>query len=236
MADNFNILEQTVDDKITNSGGPGSILASDHNEILKEFIQKSGKYTGSPYKARKEPTGGIVPVGTFFWNNNAMNNTSDFVITVSKTTADLNDLGLQLNRMSSGDLIHFKDYSGRSVYLIYKSHVAGTDASLPPPLDTYEITVAGLAENVNYTYQSSDDEISVMEFLPGNSKVIPFGQLQIFKASGNTDLTQIEAGDTAIGQLNADIFLMRGVYVSGPILDVTSYDDTQSDWFDPNDV
>ena len=64
------------------------------------------------------------------------------------------------------------------------------------------------------------------------SYIIPFGTLIVYKASGNLNTGAIEAGDIAMGQLNGDIFLSRGTYVSGNILDLASYSNTES--FDPN--
>ena len=160
--DNLNTLETNIDDKITNAGGPGSILAADHNAILKEFARKSGKYTGAPFKARKEPDLGVVPAGSMFWNNNALNTTADFIITISKITSDLNDIGILLDKMTTDSLIRFKDYSGRSAFFDYKSHVADLDSNND---DIYNITISGYADNTNYNYQVSDDEICVFDFI-----------------------------------------------------------------------
>ena len=61
-----------------------------------------------------------------------------------------------------------------------------------------------------------------------------FGTLSFYKANGNI-LNSLEAGDTVIGQLNNSLFLTRGVYVAGDKMEITSYDQNISDWFNPNE-
>lgn len=157
--DNLKTLEQLIEQQIDPNGAPGSILAQNHQNILKEVLSKVGKWTGSPYLAKKNPT--TFTPGTFSWNNNALNNTNDFNITVSKKTADLNDVGLILQTMVLGDIIQFKDFVGRSVFLTYKSHVSGTDAGSNA---IYTITVAGSADNPNYVYQDIETQIAVLSY------------------------------------------------------------------------
>lgn len=162
MADNFDQFEQSAEQILDNSRGAGAILAEEHKGLLFELSQKAGKYTGLAFKARKEPIAGVVPVGTFFWNSNALNTTTDFTVTFSGKTADLNDPGLVLNKLQEGDIIHFKDYSGRSAYFIFKSVTAGTDSG---GAVKYDVVLAGVSENSNYIYQAADDQIAVIEFL-----------------------------------------------------------------------
>lgn len=162
MADNFDQFEQSAEQILDNTRGPGAILAEEHKSLLFELSQKAGKYTGLAFKARKEPIAGVVPVGTFFWNSNALNTTTDFTVTFSGKTADLNDPGLVLNKLQNGDIIHFKDYAGRSAYFIFKSVAAGTDSG---GAVKYDVVLAGVADNSNYIYQAADDQIAVIEFL-----------------------------------------------------------------------
>lgn len=162
MADNFDQFEQSAEQILDNTRGPGAILAEEHKSLLFELSQKAGKYTGLAFKARKEPVAGVVPVGTFFWNSNALNTTTDFTVTFSGKTADLNDPGLVLNKLQNGDIIHFKDYAGRSAYFIFKSVAAGTDSG---GAVKYDVVLAGVADNSNYIYQAADDQIAVIEFL-----------------------------------------------------------------------
>ncbi len=155
--DNLKNLEALIEQHIDPNGTPGSILAENHQAILKEVLTKVGKWTGSAFVAQKNAT--TFPSGTFSWNNNALNTTSDFVITTSKNTSDLNDFGRVLNTMVTGDLIRFKDFNGRSVFLNYKSHANGLDASGNP---TWNITVNGFVDNPNYIYQTAETSIAIV--------------------------------------------------------------------------
>lgn len=87
---------------------------------------------------------------------------------------------------------------------------------------------------VNKTGFNSEPGVSTdwEEVSGGASYIVPFGELTVYKLSTNSDLENIEAGDIATGQLNTGIFLERGVYVSGSILDAASYSSTKI--FDPN--
>jgi len=161
MADNFKQLKSNLDQAIDPAAAVGAILAQDHNNVFTEFINKSGKYTGAPFLSKKEAINGIVPTGTLVWNNNAFNNTNDFVITVAKKTLDTNDIGRILDTLGEGALIHFKDFVGRSTYLQYKSHLADTDAV---DGDVYNIIVTGFADNPNYAYQPNESELCIISF------------------------------------------------------------------------
>lgn len=151
--DNLKAIEQKVDTDIDPNGAPGSILALNHNDILKDVLLKLGKYVGSPYLANKVIT--VFTTGLMSWESNAMNNTSNFTIKVAKLTLDLNDFGETLNRTNIGSLMRFKDYIGRSVDLIFQSYVADVDGSANP---IYVITVKGVTQNTNYTYQDAEIE------------------------------------------------------------------------------
>lgn len=160
MADNLKLVEERIDVEIDPTGAPGSILAENHNGIEKEILRKTGKYTGSPFVAKKEST--LFPSGTLSWNGNAMNNISNFLITTSKLTSDLTDFGNLLSTMAIGDLIQFKDYSGRTVFLEFQSYVSSVDGSMNP---IYEITVKGFADNLNYVYQVNESSVAVLSFI-----------------------------------------------------------------------
>jgi len=62
--------------------------------------------------------------------------------------------------------------------------------------------------------------------------IIPFGSLITYKASGNTNNSAVEAGDSVMGQLNGGLFMTRGTYVTGNILDLASYSNPK--YFDQN--
>lgn len=192
MADNFKTFETSVDDTITNAGGAGSILAADHNSLLKQFARITGKYTGAPYKARRTPNNGVVPAGVLFLNGNAFNTETDFVITFAKNTADLNDVGLLIKRMTFGSLIRFKDYAGRSVYFTFKSFTENQDTAGE---DIYEVTVSGFAENSTYNYSATDDEICVVEFLAdgGEQKIVIDGVEYLYRKNSENGTKETPA-------------------------------------------
>lgn len=213
--DNFNTLEENIDSKITNAGGPGTILASDHNAILKDFARKTGKYTGSPYSARKEPNLGVVPSGSMFWNNNALNETANFIITFSKYTADLNDFGLYLSRINSGSLIRFKDYYGRSACFTFKSYVADVDANAD---DIYNVTVSGFVDNPNYTYQSTDSIISVFELtnIAEKKYISLFGNLFELSKHPSNSSPSLEVNDIVHnGYFGTTTYWLTARYIGG---------------------
>lgn len=186
MSDNLKQVEQNIDSAIDPNAGIGGIKALNHNTVLKEVLNKAGKFSGMPFIAKADTNAGVVSVGSFIWNGNAMNNTSPFIITLSKLTADLNDVGLLLAKLGGGDLIRFKDYEGRSVFLEFVFFTSDTDVN---GNDIYEVTVKGLAENTNYTYNSSDDQLGVIEFFTFSATATPNkvdidGVLYNFKKQG----------------------------------------------------
>jgi len=234
MADNLTAIFQTIDDTINNTGGESSILASEHRAILQNLLESVGKYTGAPFKARQNPVNGIVPSGVLFFNGNALNNTNDFVVTTSKNSADLNDIGLILEKMTSGSLIHFKDFSGRSVYFVFKSFVADQDSANS---DIYNITVSGLAENTNYSYQPTDNEISVIEFIltPATSSqetIVVDGVTYRYKQNTQTGTVtqpvQYDIAENGIREItdNGETFnvVEKLIYNAGPAGDIASWE------------
>lgn len=216
--DNLKLLEQQVEQDINPNGAPGSILAQKHQDILKLVLATVGKWTGSPFLAKKNIT--VFTPGLFSWNGNTLNNINDFTVTVSKKTADLNDVGLILETLVLGDLIQFKDYSGRAVFLVYQSHVAGADVSGNP---VYTVTVKGLAENPNYIYQDAEQSAAILSYHKkavdgtvaistdaGNSAILGAdGKLYVPATTGGIDIKgQFINNDDAIanGLVSGDVF------------------------------
>jgi len=155
--DNLNLIKDRINQDIDPAGAPNSILAINHNEIEQSILSSTGKYVGSCYTAVKTAT--IFNSGVFSWEGNAMNNVADFTIKVSKKTTDLNDFGVLLNTLVETDIIQFKDFAGRCIYLVFKSFSTGTDGS---GNDIYNIVVAGLADNPNYVYQTNENQICIL--------------------------------------------------------------------------
>jgi len=171
MADNFTVLKQQLDSAINPNAAPGTILAQDHNDWDTAFLKAQGKYVGSPFKAKKE-FNGVANAGELFFNG-ALNDTNGIQIVTSKTTSDLNDFKLILNTLSEGDLIHIKDYEGRSVFFKYVQYTESEDDNQNT---IYLINVIPDAGNVNYTYQVNDEFICVLETIKGATSPINYLQ------------------------------------------------------------
>ncbi len=156
MSDNKKIIEQNIDIAIDPAGGIGSILAANHNAVLKETLRGAGKYIGIYYQASGDLSGN-APTGTFLWNGNDPSNTGNFVIRFAKFSTDLNDVGDVLNLMAVGGVIRIKDESGRSFVLFFQGFAPGVDGLANP---IYDVTVQGSADNLNYIYGPAEIETS----------------------------------------------------------------------------
>ena len=164
MADNFTVLKQQLDTAINPNAAPGQIYAQDHNDWDTAFMKMQGKYVGSPFIARRE-FNGVANAGDLYWNG-ALNDTNGIEIITAKTTADLNDFCLILSRIGSGDLIHAKDYEGRSVFFEFKSYTEDVDNNNNV---IYRIQVIPDGNNVNYYYQPTDEFICILEVVKSKS-------------------------------------------------------------------
>ncbi len=225
MSDNLKIVEQNIDTAIDPNAGVGQILAAEHNQVLKEVVRKAGKYTGFPFVSRGQSNAGVITSGFFIWNNNAMNNTSNFVITAAKLTADLNDIGVVLNQLSPADIMRFKDFEGRSVFLEYVSHSSSDDGN---GNDTYDITVKGFVENTNYTYQATEEQVSIIDFYTKGSSSVDTvtigGNVFLYQSMGGS-VSNIQAGDLAKDGLIAPNELATYLrYVSGDVTLLASWE------------
>lgn len=158
MSDNLDLISQDVDTFIDPNGPPESILAFNHNAILKKVLNQVGKMTGIPFIAQKGPVVVDTSGGMFEWNGNNMNNTSLFTVTLSQLDADLMDVGPLLGTLEKGDYIRFKDYVGRTGIYIFDSYQAITTP------DRYEITMQGVPGNQNYVYQTGELRICMLDF------------------------------------------------------------------------
>lgn len=172
------------------------IAVSAVNDFEQDVITQLGRYTGMPFVSKCEPTDDIVPAGCLFWNGNTMNNATAFVIYISNTTLDANRFSRILALMASGDIIHFKDFIGRSTTLTYIEHSIETDDVANEYL---AVTVTGFAENTNYAYQTDESEACMIEiyktsnpstFTTGeNSKVWNTGDARTFNMASLTNTT-----------------------------------------------
>ena len=145
---NLDNIKTDAEQYIDPLGAPGSILAENHQQIVKDILTNVGKYVGAPFKAHKQLS--IFPAGSMSWESKSLNTITPFQIKTSKLTSDLNDFGLVLGTLQIGDLLRFKDFKGRSVFLLFNSFSAEKDGV---DNDIYFIEVQGFSENINYTYQ-----------------------------------------------------------------------------------
>lgn len=164
--DNLEILKQNLDTAIDPNAGIGEILAQEHNDMVTEFISKQGKYVGSPFNAKANYKG-VANAGDFFING-ALNDTNGITIVTAQRTNDLNDFSIVLNTLGDGDVMHLKDFVGRSFYFIFKSYAEALDNN---GNIVYEIKVVPFAENINYTYQPQEVRLCVVEFLKSGAGV-----------------------------------------------------------------
>ena len=150
-------LDATIDP----NAGPGGILAANHNQLETDLYGKVGKYTGSPFTAIGG-NGNVIDTGKVWFAESFSNDDEDgFVMKASQKTNDLLDFGLILNSLENGDLIHFKDFVGRSALLTFRSFTAETDTATNP---YYRIIVQG-GDNPNYIYQADEAEICVISVI-----------------------------------------------------------------------
>lgn len=224
MADNLEILKQNLDIAIDPNAAPGQIFAQKHNDYVTEFINKQGKYVGFPFNV-KATYNGIANTGDFFLNG-ALNDTNTVAWICSKLNADLNDFGIVLNTLRKGDIIHFKDFVGRSCYFKFDSFFANIDNNSN---DIYQINVIAYPGNVNYTYQPTETRIGVFEVINYIKKTIPFLDLQIYKADGN-GLDSLEINDIASGWITSTLFIPFGQYLGGQIDDPNNWNSSPFDF------
>lgn len=159
--DNLKQLRDKTDTVIPINGGVASVKTVNHNPFEKEIIEKVGKYTGFPFLSKNAPIDGVVENGTFYWNNNPMNKTTTFEIFLSLNTVDGNRIDRMFKNLNAGDLIHFKDFAGRATTLQFQ----GYENVIVESQEYLSISVVGFGENTDYSYQNTDSEICMIEFI-----------------------------------------------------------------------
>ena len=217
--DDLQGLKDQIDAVLDPAGLPGSVLVTDHNALLSAILESSGKLTGLPFSAIET---GDTPTGYLSWNSNAMDTLTAFNVTVSKLTVNDNDVDTVLSLAVIGDIIHFKDFDGRSAFLEYQSHAADVDGSAN---DVYVISVKGFAENPSFTYGASDTVLCTIELISASSSYI-FTQAKpiIMKLPSNINASLLEAGDF-VQIFLTDTRLIKGIWNAGSadLLDDSNY-------------
>ena len=216
MADNFVQIVEDVELYIDPNGAPGSILAQNHQNILKDILNKAGKYVGSSYKANKNITG-VFSNGQMSFNNNALNSSGNLTFSFSKISSDNLDLKNTLSQMMTGNLIVLKDFAGRAAQYKFVSY---TEDNVKM---TYEVVLVAVLGNPNYTYQESETLISIFSFNPAslNTDIITLNntRFRICKKPSNTTIGIVEEGDyVTMGRLE-DALIIQAKYNTGDVND-----------------
>lgn len=159
--DNLKQLNESIGTVHDPAAPVQGISVTSVRDLDRDILSKVGRYAGMPFVSKRTPTDGIIPAGNLFWNANAMNRTTAFQLFISNTTLDANRFTRILDLMSAGDLIHFKDFVGRSTTLTYVEHSVETDDDGNGYL---AVTVTGFAENTNYAYAVDESEPCIIEF------------------------------------------------------------------------
>lgn len=157
--DNLDLISQKVNQDIDPNGVPGSILAQNHNDILQQFLRNSGKYVGFPFLIRNDYKG-VSGIGNLFVSS-AMND-SGLVLKVSGMTADGNSFLEIIKSFTPNDYLQLKDFKGRSFFFTFESFQVLQDDN---NVDYLEINVSPFVENQNYTYQTTEIVISMMNVI-----------------------------------------------------------------------
>ena len=158
-------IEDLLDETIHPNLGISGIKAEKHNEFLKEFIKCTG-YIGFSFISYGSDFNGVINDGNMSWNNNNMNNTNPFTITISKKSKNgVNNLHKIIDSLDNNSLILFRDYHGRNAMLNYLGYRVVLDANNN---EVFEIDVTGDSLNNDFVY-NSDGVISVISFINKNS-------------------------------------------------------------------
>ena len=154
MADNLEQLQQDVETFIDPNGAPQSIKASDHQNLLKQVLSKTGKYVGASYVAQKEIVGALSN-GQFSFEGNELNPSTEATFAFAKLNADNLDMLETFKRLTPGTIMFFKDYAGKAAQFNFKSY------SFNATRNAYLVTVDNFDGNPEYTYQEEETQICV---------------------------------------------------------------------------
>ena len=215
MADNFKQTVENIERDIDPNGAAGSILAQNHQNILKDILNKVGKYVGNSYVAQKNITGNLSN-GQFSFEGNGLNPSAEITIAFARINADNIDLREQLSKLVKNSIIVFKDFAGRKAQFKFISYVENSTRN------AYIVTVENFDGNPEYTYQDSEQEICVFSFFSrsSNFQVLNSAEFRVLKNSGNTNF--------ATNKLNGVV--VDGLFQSGNVLiHYRIYNNTLSD-------
>jgi len=161
MADNLAIVKEHLDTAIDPAADPGQILAQEHNDVFTEMLSKVGKYTGGSFTVKGGAATVMLPGQIYIL---AALVAADVILVMSQTTNDGNYTSNILSNCNRGDVLHLKDYNGRSSYLKISEITEGVDTVETP---TFVVSTKPMPGNQNYTYQVSDALICIVEVIKG---------------------------------------------------------------------
>jgi len=184
MADNLEQLQQDVETFIDPNGAPQSIKASDHQNLLKQVLSKTGKYVGASYVAQKEIVGALSN-GQFSFEGNELNPSTEATFAFAKLNADNLDMLETFKRLTPGTIMFFKDYAGKAAQFNFKSY------SFNATRNAYLVTVDNFDGNPEYTYQEEETQICVFSFLLKSAKFKVLNGAE-FRVHGTTNELQVD--------------------------------------------
>ena len=160
METNLKILKGKIDEAINPNAGVGEILAEEHNKVLTETLESTGKYIGFNFNVTKKTTNVVLP-GEIVFGNNAINEGSFFILKISNKDKFNLDPGVVIQNLSSSAFLSFKDFNGNASIYEFQSYTSQVDTNGNP---YYAVTLKSVTSNSNYAYQEDDLEDCVLNF------------------------------------------------------------------------
>lgn len=190
MADNLEQLQQDVETFIDPNGAPQSIKAANHQNLLKQVLSNTGKYTGSSYVAQKEIVGELSN-GQFSFEGNELNPANSVTFAFAKLSADNLDFINVLQNLTKGSVISFKDYAGKKADFKLVSYTFNETRN------AYLVTVDSFDGNPAYTYQNDEIQICIFSFIvkASNFQVLNGAEFRVHKLTGNSNFNTVELND-----------------------------------------
>lgn len=212
MSENLKQIEDDVIVQIPATGSPGDITGQNHQNLLKAFLNASGKFTGFVFDAIAD---GVPTTGKFSWMDTPMNEPSPFVVKFHEETGNGQKILNIIQQLRVNDYIKFKDYQGRVAVLKYVSHGSATESGQ----NIINVTVTGLPENPSVAYVGAETFSCVFEFFTqGATKTSELINDSGFITLGDlpptpTDFVSASLGGTFLGDIrigDPDMFILPG--------------------------
>lgn len=183
--DSLKVVKGNLDLAIDPDALPGQIFAQDHNDVFTEMLSKVGKYVGLPFVVK----GGFAEpaLGEIYFDRSL--NLSSVVIQMSTRTMDLNASENVVATLESTDIMHVKDFEGRSSFF----RLTQTPNLHPTNPDVYQFKADAMPGNANYQYTGSYAEIMMVEFFKSIKEPVElFGQVSLNAANVNIPNTEMQ--------------------------------------------